>query len=136
MRALLFVALVPLLGCSRPSEPSSHAPEGGEAPSANAPLASCVAAKVSLETFLVALPTACKTANDCDGYSLRPSACEAPIVLAKPGCPPDREASLEGLQAAVRRACPPDAVACSPRPFRAECRAGRCVDGLGPHVVR
>lgn len=134
MRALLFVALG-VLGCSRQSEPTSHA-QGSETPAASAPLASCVAAKVALETFLVSLPTACKTASDCDAYSLRPSACEAPIVLAKPGCPPERGAVLEGLQAAVRRACPPDAVACSPRPARAECRAGRCVDGLGPPAVR
>lgn len=136
MRALLFVALVPLLGCSRQSELSSHPAEGGEAPTASAALASCVSAKVSLETFLLSLPASCKTANDCDGYYLRPSACEAPIVLAKPGCPADREAALEGLQAAVRGTCPPDAVACSARGFRAECRAGRCVDGLGPPGVR
>ncbi|HEX8796564.1 MAG TPA: hypothetical protein VF765_36690 [Polyangiaceae bacterium] len=130
---LLVVALVACLGCSRGSASPSPSPSPS---SSTAPLAACVPAKVALETFLVALQTSCKSTSDCDGYYLRPSACEGPIVLAKPGCPAEREGALEGLQAEVRRACPPDTVACSPRPFRAECRAGRCTDGLGPPMPR
>jgi hypothetical protein len=95
-----------------------------------------MSAKVALETLLVKLPKACQRATDCDGYYLRTSACEAPVVLAKPDTPLDLEAPLERLQAEVRRSCPPDANACSPRPFRAECRKGRCVDALGPPSPR
>jgi hypothetical protein len=82
------------------------------------------------------LPRTCGSASDCDGYYLRPSACEAAVVLAKPGCPPDQQAALESLQNTARRSCPPDKTACSPRPFRAECRAGRCVDGLAPSTMK
>lgn len=99
-------------------------------------MAECVSARVSLETLLVKLPRTCGSASDCDGYYLRPSTCEAPVVLTKPGCPPDQQAALESLQTAARRTCPPDKVACSPRPFRADCRAGRCVDALAPPTMR
>jgi hypothetical protein len=144
MRALCFVFFA-LLGCSResaspsPSPSGSPGPEGG-APSAAqsgavAPSQACVSAKVSLETLLVSLPKRCNSASDCDGYYLRPSACEAAVILPKPGVPPERQAALEGLQAEARRACPPDKNACSPRPFRAECRASRCIDALAPAAM-
>src|SRR5581483_2269614 len=134
------LGLITLLGCSRgsalPTPSPAPAPTAdGEAaaspqPSSSASIQGCVSAKVALETLLVKLPTACKTADDCDGYYLRTSACEAPVVLAKPGTPLELEAPLEKLQAEVRRSCPQDSVVCSARPFRAVCRAGRCADAL------
>jgi hypothetical protein len=138
VRPLGFV-LVTLLGCSRGSGLPSPSPTPGAdgdaapiaQPSSSAWAQACVPARIALETMLVKLPTACKTAGDCDGYYLRTSACEPPVVLAKPGTPPDLEAPLERLQAEVRRSCPADSNACSPRPFRADCRNGRCVDALG-----
>jgi hypothetical protein len=94
-------------------------------------MAACVSARVSLETLLTKLPRTCNSPSDCDGYYLRTGACEAPVVLAKPGVPLELQAPLEKLQADARRACPSDKDACSPRPFRADCRANRCVDALG-----
>jgi len=99
-------------------------------------MSECVSARVSLETLLMKLPRTCGGASDCDGYYLRPSACEPAVILAKPGLPADQQAALESLQATARRTCPGDKGACSPRPFRAECRAGRCVDGLAPQTSR
>src|SRR5271170_1876838 len=103
MRVLLFAlfALFALLGCSRESASPSPLPSpGGEGgapadthPASTAPIADCVSASVSLETFLVAMPRACNSASDCDGYYLRPSACEAAVVIAKPGPPLDRQAT-------------------------------------------
>ena len=144
MRALLF-AFFALLGCSRESASPSPAPspspsEGGAPadmhPTPAAPMSECVTARVSLETMLLKLPRTCGSASDCDGYYLRPSACEAAVILTKPGCPPDQQAALESLQNAARRTCPSDKTACSPRPFRAECRAGRCVDALAPAPMK
>jgi hypothetical protein len=99
-------------------------------------MAACVSARVSLETILTKLTKACNSASDCDGYYLRPSSCEAAVVLAKPGIPLEFQAPVEKLQAEARRSCPPDKTACSPRPFRADCRAGRCVDTLAPPTLR
>jgi hypothetical protein len=99
-------------------------------------MSECVTARVSLETLLLKLPRTCGSASDCDGYYLRPSSCEPAIVLTKPGVPPDQQAALENLQTTTRRTCPGDQGGCSPRPFRADCRAGRCVDALAPGTVR
>jgi len=94
---------------------------------------SCSQAKATLETFLRGQPKACRTSNDCQAYYIRASACEAPVVLAKPGVPKSAERELLAGQAAVRKACAAEfeqQPACSPRPAEPACVAGRCTDEM------
>jgi hypothetical protein len=96
----------------------------------------CALAQRDLEKFLAALPHHCVRATDCDGYYIRADSCAPAVVLARPGVPKGAEAPLLKLQAATRRACADEwsqRPACSPIPFRAECRDRRCVDALLPH---
>ncbi len=104
----------------------------------------CPAAAADLEKFLQALPRSCRKDSDCEGYFYRADSCARAVVMRKGQLSPEREKRLLALQSKVRQACAAEFAirpACSPQPFRAECRRNTCVDVLagkapGPPTVK
>jgi hypothetical protein len=105
---------------------------------------SCPATVLDLEEFLETLPRSCRKERDCEGYFYRADACARAVVLRKGKLSTAREKRLLALQGKVREACAAewsDRPACSPAPFRAQCRRNTCVDVLagkapGPPMVK
>jgi len=94
---------------------------------------SCPLAVADLEKFLETLPRSCRKDSDCEGYFCRADSCARAVVLRQGKLSPGREKQLLALQGSVREACAAEFAirpACSPMPFRAECRRNTCVDVL------
>jgi hypothetical protein len=147
---LLVALALTLAACDRTSEPAvvdasapsvasstatvASAPPTAPSASSGSPLAdkdrACDLARTALAEFASTFPTKCTGDSDCNGYYVGATACEPALVLTKPGVPLGHEPQLVQLQGAVRESCLAPSAACSPRPFRARCKTGRCIDEL------
>ncbi len=112
------------------------------AAAADAP--SCAATVLDLEEYLETLPKRCRKDSDCEGHYYRADACAKAVVVRKGKLSTMQEKRLMAFQERVRQACGAEwssRPACSPQPYRAECRRNACVDVLagkepGPPVIR
>lgn len=113
-------------------------------PPAVADAPSCAATVLDLEEFLETLPRRCRKDRDCEGRYYRADACAKAVVVRKGKLSDRQEKRLMAFQEHVRQACGEEwssRPACSPQPFRAECRRNTCVDVLagkdpGPPAIR
>jgi len=105
---------------------------------------SCPATVLDLEEFLETLPRRCRKDSDCEGRYYRADSCAKAVVGRKGKLSDRQEKRLMAFQERVRQACGAEwssRPACSPQPFRAECRRSTCVDVLagkdpGPPAIR
>lgn len=111
---------------------------------ATAQAPSCAASVLDLEEFLETLPKRCRKDTDCEGRYYRADSCAKAVVVRKWKLTPAQQKRLTAFQGRVREACGNEwssRPACSPQPYRAQCRRNTCVDVLagkepGPPVVR
>lgn len=95
---------------------------------------SCAATVLDLEEFLETLPKRCRKDSDCEGRYYRADSCAKAVVVRKSKLTSAQQKRLVAFQNRVREACGSDwsnRPACSPQPYRAECRRSTCVDVLG-----
>ncbi|MGH9602124.1 MAG: hypothetical protein ACRD24_07010 [Terriglobales bacterium] len=105
---------------------------------------SCAATVLDLEEFLETLPRRCRKNSDCEGRYYRADSCAKAVVVRKSKLSPVQQKRLQAFQGRVREACESEwssRPACSPQPYRAECRRNTCIDVLtgkepGPPSIR
>jgi hypothetical protein len=90
------------------------------------------------------LPKRCRKDSDCEGRYYRADSCAKAVVVRKGKLTPAQEKRLMAFQRRVREACGGEwsvRPACSPQPYRAQCRSNTCVDVMagkepGPPAIR
>jgi hypothetical protein len=127
------LALALLGACARKDAEPAPGAASSAAPATSVPAppsaSDCDAAKRALAAFIASLPAGCDKDEDCGGYYLQDDLCAGSVMLHVPGCPPPLKPRLFQLQSNERGVCPRPPP-CDVVPYRAVCRAGRCVDAL------